>query len=280
MVLPGIKEYPGSLLILIRVLGEVMILLALPALPLILSRAWPLARQWPNWTLLAMYALAASGLAFMASLQAGANINYYFEPLLGLTPFAVLGVLQIFSWAEQKDARAVFLAGLFVLHLGISSYESFRLRRRSDYSVPAMKESNTKFIKLENALRGYKICSIDPRVALIDPHPPLMEPYLLSYLRRLGHFDPKPLMQRLDTEEFDVFVAPPRSEYRGVSRFGDIDLENDVSLHYRPYCQLMGDEIGLPKSRQVDSDLENKLRAAGCEVNNRSNLFIAEGARP
>jgi hypothetical protein len=277
MVFPGIKEYHFALLILIRVLGEVVILLSLPALPFILSKTWPLLRQWPNWTLLSMYVLTSSGLAFMAALQAGANINYYFEPLLALTPFAVLGVLQLFAWANHQSAAAVFLSGLFVLHLGISNYENFPRRTRSDYSAHAVKEANAQFVKLEKALRGYTICSLNPRIALLDPHPALMEPYLLSYLRRLGHFDPSPLMKRISAEEFDVFVATPRSEYRGVSRFGDPDLESDVSKHYQPFCQVMGDEIGLPRSRPADIQLESKLTAAGCEITNHSNLFVAQG---
>jgi hypothetical protein len=264
-LLPGIKDPLGSVRFLVRALREPMVLLAIAgAVPFIPSRFWPPSRQWSNWTLLLIYALATVGLGFLADINAGGFINYFYEFLFALTPFAVLGALRLFAWSSPRPWAAFFVAGVFLIFvLGPTVRPMAELW--PGLQPGAVRENNRSFTSLENALRGLRILSVDPRVAMIDPHPPLMEAYLLSYSRRLGRFDAAPLIARISAVEFDVFVsAVPVKVWRGVRSFDGADLEKAVSDAYEPYCSISGDLVELPRSRHDNTALRLKLREAGC----------------
>jgi hypothetical protein len=342
VVMPGIKDLPGGVLLLVHALGEITVLLSLPALALIISRLRSRFRQptraWLNWTLsrntrktgtprppvsagsssvwrlglmpfalsrntrktgtprppvtagsspvwrlglmpfalLLLYVLSSAGLAFVAAIQAGANINYYFEALLALTPFSVLGTFYLFSWSKQRFALAVFLGFLFLFRFPVSDFKTFSERPKSDYSADVVIKDNRQFMNLERALQGERIFSIDPRAALIDPHPALLEPYLVTYLRRIGHFNADPLIRRISASEFDVFIALPPGEpaYRGIRKFDGADLASAVYDVYEPYCQLSNDIIELPRNR-TNMELKRKLQAAGCVTQIDSVMYQA-----
>jgi hypothetical protein len=104
-----------------------------------------------------------------------------------------------------------------------------------------------------------------PWVAVLDPHPSLVEPYLLSYLIRLGRTSPTPLPAEVRAKAFDaVFTAPTAQEYRGVPHINGV-LRDAISAAYVPYC-VMGPVLAhLPAGSQPESTpLATDLRAVGC----------------
>jgi hypothetical protein len=76
---PGIKDLPGASRLTFRAIREPVSLLSLLALPPIASRFSP------RWALLFLFALISFVIAGLTELQAGANINYFFEALLALS---------------------------------------------------------------------------------------------------------------------------------------------------------------------------------------------------
>src|SRR5262249_57806965 len=71
--------------------------------------------------------------------------------------------------------------------------------------------------RLEHALAGHRIFSTIPRLALFDPDPPLMEPYLLTYLHRLGKVDLGPIVEPIRRNEYDAVITDAwAGSFRGV----------------------------------------------------------------
>ena len=212
-----------------------------------------------------LYVCFASGFGFLADLQVGGNINYFFEALYALTPFAVLGILRLFSWSRRRTAVAVFAASVIMVRFTIPDTMDV-YRHREELSAATIAKDNRMLTDFQAALSGQHIFSVDPRIALFDPNPPLTEPYLVSYMRAMGRYDAAPLIARIAAGEFDVFVSPEEpQEWRGIHHFGSRNPEQQViSAAYKPYCVLSGDIVRLPASRPGDAELKEKLRAIGC----------------
>jgi hypothetical protein len=272
-VMPGIKDVQGSIFHLKLVIHDLVAMLFLAgAVPVAASRIWAVDRQRPNSTLLLTYVCAAAGFGFLADIQAGGNVNYFFECFLAMTPFAVLGAVRLFALSNRRAWVACFVAGVFVLDFLPTNLRALS-ESRARHSLSRVKESNRQFTRLEDALRGRRILSVDPRVALIDPRPALTEPYLLTYLRRLGRFDAGPLICRIRNAEFEVFVSPvsPQS-WRGLPHFEGADLANAVSDSYTPYCTMLYDVFYLRRSTGDSAELKRDLRTRGCVLINQATV--------
>jgi hypothetical protein len=265
-LIPGIKDVGGDVDHLTVALLEPVTLLALVAgVPLVASHIWPPSSQWSNWTLLLMYAAAAAALGFLTDLHVGGNINYFFEFLYALTPFAVLGAFRLFCWSNRRPWTAFSVVSVLVIYFLLFNVK-FMSALWAEDNPGTVRDNNRQFSNLEGALRAHHIFSIDPRVALIDPHPALMEPFLFTYSQRMGRFDAAPLVKRIIAVEFDAVVSSLRVKvYRGV-RYDGAELENAISTAYQPYCTALGDVIQLPRSRPANAEFQDELRAAGCAV--------------
>jgi hypothetical protein len=263
-LMPGIRHLPGDVMLMASALNEPICLLALPAVAFIVTHTWPLTRQWTRWTLVLLYASASFAVAFLADLQAGGNINYYFEGLFALSPFAVLGCLQLYTWSGRRPPLAAFLAGVLLVHVATPAIVDL-YKRADQFSSATIARNNHQFELLEIALRNRSILSLDPRVALIDPRPVLTEAYLLTYLRTSRRFDLAPLNEAISDRSFDVFVSPiVPITWRGVRSFDAPEIERSVDRRYTPYCTILGDVIQLPRAGPADAELLDKLLTAGC----------------
>ncbi len=255
---PGIMEVRGWLGLMYTTLREPIVLLAVAALPPI---AW---WAWPRWGLVFLFALTSFAIAGLTSLQAGANINYFFEGLLALTAPAVLGMFRLTVWARQHLGAALFLAALFAIHFLPPSAHDLYWALRAGITPHSAESRNQAFLTMQDSLRGRHIFSTVPRLALLDPDPPLMEPFLLSYLQRLEKFDPRPILDRIRSDEFEIVITSDHPEiYRGVPHVGP-DLGVAIEASYTPYCALLGSEIYLPRNRVQNADLVRNLKEIGC----------------
>jgi hypothetical protein len=256
-VAPGIREITGWVQLLSRAIREPVVLLALPALPLIVLR------RWPRWRLLLLFILVSFGVAGLTDLQAGGNINYFHEGLLALTPLAVLGAWRLMIWSRERLAIAVFLTGLILLHFWLADAQHM-VGARSKFVPSQVEAQNELFRRIENALRGQHIFSTIPRVALLDAQPALMEPYLLSYMQRLGKVNPQPIVDRIRSGEFDVVITAQNGDsWRGVSKIAP-DLGSAIVAAYTPHCTLADRIFYLPRQRREHASLLLKLQQAGC----------------
>ena len=104
-----------------------------------------------------------------------------------------------------------------------------------------------------------------PWVALLDPHPTLVEPYLLSYLGRLGRTNLTPVPAELRARAFDaVFTAATARAWRGVPHI-DTELRTAIAEAYAPYCVLGAVLAHLPAGHAPDAtSLAVELRGIGC----------------
>jgi hypothetical protein len=256
-VAPGIRDITGWVQLLSRAIREPVVLLALPALPLIVLR------RWPRWRLLLLFILVSFGVAGLTDLQAGGNINYFHEGLLALTPLAVLGAWRLMIWSRERLAIAVFLTGLILLHFWLVD-ALHMVGARSKFVPSQVEAQNELFRRIENALRGQHIFSTIPRMALLDAQPALMEPYLLSYMQRLGKVNPQPIVDRIRSGEFDVVITAQNGDsWRGVSKIAP-DLGSAIVAAYTPHCTLADRIFYLPRQRREHASLLLKLQQAGC----------------
>jgi hypothetical protein len=254
---PGVVDVTGCLKLIFKTIREPVVLLALPALPTVASRSQP------RWTLLLLFTGISFVIAGLADLQAGGNVNYFFEALFTLVPVAVLGVFQLTNWARRHIGIAAFLSSVVVLYLlppkALDLYQAIWYE-----SGPEEVESeNSRFRRAQNVLSGRHIFSTVPRLALLDRTPALTEPYLLSLLKRLGKFDPQPIIERIRNEEFDIVITAAQSKsWRGVPHISP-DLHRAIEASYRPQCIIIGSLVHLPRNRPDDS-LAQELYENGC----------------
>jgi hypothetical protein len=254
---PGIRDFPGCLQLVLRAIREPVVLLALPALPLVILR------RWPRWGLLLLFVLVSFGIAALTDIQAGGNINYFYEGFFALTPLSVLGAFRLIVWSRQHVAIAAFLTGLILIHFWLVDAQDL-YSARAEISPWKIKAQNALFRRTEDALRGQHIFSTTPRMALFDPHPALTEPHLLSYMQRLGKANPEPIVERIRSGEFDlVITAQNRDSWRGIPRVGP-DLENAIVAAYTPQCTVLSNVLLLPRHHPEEAVLIRKLHQIGC----------------
>ena len=256
---PGMRDVSGCLRLMYHACTEPVVLLALLAIPPVV------AHQWGRWRLLLLAALTSFGVAGVTDVQAGGAANYFFEALFTLCPAAVLGVLRLLAWGRRRTGVALFTIALSVFYFSQPIVQEMSDEgSKSLIDFRGTKARNAVFRKVQNALRGRHVFSTVPRLALLDPEPALMEPYLLSYQERLGKFNPRPLLDRIRKGEFDVLITALQPiSYRGIEHIGP-ELRSAIDFSYRPYCSILGSLLYLPRDRTEDGGLTEELNRIGC----------------
>jgi hypothetical protein len=258
---PGIPDYRGLVWNLHGALETPVVLLALAALPFLMSRVSS------RWVLLLLFASISFAIATATGLQAGANINYYFEMLFALVPLATLGTLQLLEWSRDNMGLAIFVAGLALIQFLVGATGNQIGHSSFLHSVGTIRDRNDSFRKLSVVLRDRKILSLPPSLALLDSQPALVEPFLASYERRLGKFNIQPLLSRVRNSEFDVVITSKdndASSYRGVPSVDPL-LRQAILEKYMPYCTILNSTLNLPRDRQADRMLLANLPDMGCK---------------
>lgn len=254
-VSPGVRDVLGCLKLIPEAMHTPVVLLALAALPAIAR--W----RWPRWMLLLLFASISLGIGAVADIQAGGNVNYFFEGLFALVPFAALGTLHLLAWSHRSNGLAAFLAGLIVIELFLPQAKTDLYERITPREVVA---DNALFRRTAAALQGQHIFSTIPRMSLLDPRPALVEPFLLSYLHLLGKADMRPVLERVRAAEFDIAItADHDTVWRGIPVI-DPHLREAITSAYRPYCVISHHIFYLPRSHSENSALVRQLDQIGC----------------
>lgn len=259
---PGIRDVRGCMKLVFDAVGEPIVLLALIPLPLVV------ARRWRRWMLLLLYICFSFTISGLTDIQAGGSINYFFEFFFALTPLAVFGIYELIAWSRRYSGIALFTTALFLIHFFPSSARDMHYRWNG-MTPSSIHSQNATFAKFAAALRGRHIFSTVPRIALLDPQPALVEPYLLTYMQKLGKFDGQPIMSRVRNGEFDVVVtaADRTLSWRGVPHI-DTELKASIASAYKVQCTVSMYLVYLPRVRPPSVSLVTDLGRAGCVPQN------------
>jgi len=255
---PGIRNVTGNLELMDKAVVELVILLALVGLTSVQCR------MWPKGALVLLFAATSFLVAGFAGMQAGGNINYYFELFFAVVPIAVLGVFRLLELARSSALPGLALTSVLVIHLlapmALQLYANIGLLRSG-----WINSNNAQLEQLEHALAGHRFFSTVPRLALLDPEPPLMEPYLLTYLHRLGKVDLGPFVEPIRRNEYDVVITSDSPDsWRGIGHV-DPALREAIAGSYSPHCKFRNWLFHLPNRVQPDgSALTQELRKIGC----------------
>jgi hypothetical protein len=236
---PGIVDIKGNVRLFSQAASEPLVLFALLGLPPIFTR------RWPRWSLLVVFAATSLSLAALFDLQAGGNINYYFEALLAATPIAVFGVLRLVAFARRNAALGSVIVALFCIHMLAPRVLSLYENRDYDWS---QQSRNALSREMDSVLRGRHILTTVPRLSLIDPAPALTEPYLFSYLLHIGKFNPQPILKSIHNREFEAVITAARPQsWRGIPHIAP-ELHDAIAGSYQPRCTLGRWLLHLPVS--------------------------------
>jgi hypothetical protein len=254
---PGIRDVKGCLELFSVAIREPLVVLALPALPLVVR--W----GWSKWALLLLFIVVSFAIGGLTDVQAGGNVNYFYEGLFALIPLSVVGVFRLMAWSRANLAVALFLSGLILLQFWLADAEAL-FSARSEINPRTVVRQNEQFRKTTDALHGRHIFSTIPRMAVLDPHPALVEPYLMTYMQRLGKVNPQPILQRVRSGEFALVITADHDDsWRGVPKV-QADLAKAILAAYEPYCSLPSMVLYLPLRSVGESDLPQKLHQIGC----------------
>lgn len=261
---PGVRDVWGCLRLIADLSNAPVILFALPALHAVISRAWP------RWRLVLLFTVVSFSIGSIVDIQAGGSYNYFFEGLFSLVPFAAFGCLRLLGWSRRNTGLSLFLTGLVLFQFFLPEVQYFRHNITSRQTLASI---NHDFHALESALSGLHILSTVPRLALLDSHPALTEPYLFSYSRRINKGNTEPVFDSVRRGEFDVAITSAYDlSWRGVPHL-DPALRRTLMAAYRPYCEILNDIIYLPLARLQDSALKLRFSHIGCQTYPRSPPF-------
>jgi hypothetical protein len=254
---PAIWDPAGSLRLLYDAAREPAVLTAFSAAP------WILTRRSPRWRLLSLYGSISLAISVLTDMQAGGNVNYFFEWLFALTPFAVWGCFRLIVWSSRDAGVAAFITALILIWFWAPRVRE-TINRRQEFNPDVLQAQNEAFRQTADVLRSRHFFSTVPRLALLDPLPPLMEPYLFAYELELGKIDPAPILEGVGRGDYDLVITPRQpQEWRGIVHGGPA-LHAAIQSGYQPYCTLAGDVWWLPRFRPKDGSLTEQLRSIGC----------------
>jgi len=256
-----IPEYRDLIHQISRILKEPLTLLAIAGLPLI---GLPL-RLWRRWKLLLLFSAVSFCIAASTDVHAGGNLNYFYEFLFSATPLAVLSVFHLKASTRNWKAASVLLAGLIGFYLVLPIVKDLRsLRERLSPSYIHTANQRTSLIR--EAFLGRRIFSTVPYIALLDPQPTIIEPFLFSYLQRVGKLDPTPVMKSLEREEFASVVTDNYAwSYRGIDKISP-RLRRAIITTYTPHCEVEGLLVHLPRELTHSAELRKDLDRIGCRA--------------
>jgi hypothetical protein len=256
---PGVRDFPGARMLLHTVVGEAVFLLALVGLPVVLARP----RRRMRWAPLLIYAGTALAVGAVTSLQAGANVNYYFESAFALTALAVAGLTRLAAMSAQRPLVGALVIGFMVILL-LTPRMVFALN-----NPPALATSvdiRNEFIsRFEGVVARYRVFSTIPRISLMDRDPALMEPYLRSYFYRMGRHYAGPALEEIRQGAFEgVITYSEARAWRGIPHI-DPELHQVIAASYAPVCSIRGLLLHTPvvateRSRQ----LVQEMKELGC----------------
>lgn len=257
---PGIYELSGYFKVILRVMREPVVLLAVTAVSAVFSHITS------RWALLILYISASFSVAAVTDLQAGGNTNYFYEFLFALIPAAALGGHRLLTAARLRIDVGLAVTALVAFNvlpgLILDDAKSIMELLAGPNSV---KSKDQEFLRVQEVLQGRHLLSFIPRLALLDPQPATTDGFLLTYLHRIGKFDPKPILEGIDQQKFDLIVtANSPKKWRGILHV-DPELRAAINMSYQPYCIYSEYLFHLPRNQSSHTAEAEELGKIGCQ---------------
>ena len=254
-----IPEFRGLLLFIVRFCAEPVVWLALVGLLLGFRQAR--ARS----SLLVVVGVISFLVALATGVQAGGNINYFFETLFTIVPLAALGATQLIPSRATAGILGIVFAVILTTTFVVPNLYDSRVVLDSAAIRGYLGRSNAALTALDRALQGVRTLSTAPRIAIMSPDPVITEPFLVTYLNRVGKYDLTPLAKSIRERRFDVVVTNEQaSMFRGIPYIAP-DLRAAIHSSYEPYCQFLGRLFHLRKRPGRLSAVARRLDELGCK---------------
>lgn len=253
-------DYRGAVTLLSQAASQ-------PAAPFaLLGAALALRRTTAQRTLLLFYCVAAWLIAIFTVAQVGANINYFWEPLLSSSIFAGAGLCELMRRPLRIPpvgfaVLAILLCWLLVPTLLHDYYDL----RRSFHQARAYRAGKAEWQSFAAAVSGQRLLSTFPDVAVLSSTVEMPDPFMNTLLERRGAWDSEPVTDAIARGAYVLIVMgrgevdAPRS-FRGVPLWSP-KIWSAVKQAYKPACMFDGMEIW--QSAQSVNELDG-LRTIGC----------------
>jgi len=250
-----VPDYSGVRKFLYQLGMEPVLLLGVTMAPVLIFR------RWFQWSPLALYFLVSFAVSAFLSIQAGGNINYFFESLFAITPFAAAGMFWL---REQTNGLSSVFVALLIWGLGInpavlSTVEMMRLAR----DLPAQ---NRYLEQLRVEFTGKNVFSTVGWVSHLTQNVAISEPYLLSLLERRARWDSAPWVATVRQQRFDLVVVDlPAASWRGIPHIPP-KIRAAIEETYEPFCACPGILLFHRRGESLDSAELARFIAMGCHA--------------
>ncbi len=251
-----VPDGSGTLAMLLQVLSEPVMLFGITAflslLPLVL------AFRRNRFLLVALFGGLSLSMGALTSLQAGGNINYFYEVMFATVPFGAFGYYRLWS-LRRHQAIPVLAMGILLSAIVPGAIQARRAILSSRYRVS---DSNQRHDALRLALRGSRLLSTVPDVTILTPDRYITEPYLLHLLTLTKGTDLTPLTSMILRHQFDA-IATQWADYswRGVTHL-DPSIREAIVDSYQPACRIGEALFHLPPGDP--GRMQDRLAKAGC----------------
>jgi len=251
----AVTDYSGVRKFLYQLGQEPVLLLGLTMVPVLVYR------RWFPWSPLALYFLVSFAVSVLLSIQAGSNINYFFESLLAVTPFAAAGMFRLRDHVSGLSSVfvALLICGFAINPTVLSTVEAFRLAKDS----PAQ---NRRLEQLRQEFTGKNVFSTAGWASHLTDHVAISEPFLLSYLERSAKWDSSLWAARLHDQTFDLVVVDlPATSWRGIPRIPPT-IRAAIEEAYEPFCACRRILLFHRRGENPESAGIARFAAIGCHA--------------
>ena len=234
---------------------EPVLLLGVTMVPVLVCR------RWLEWSPLALYCLVSSTVSVLLSVQAGSNINYFFESLFAITPFATAGMFRLRDRLSGLDSLfvALLIGGFAINPAVLSTAETIRQAK----GAPAQ---NRQLEQLRAEFAGKNVFSTVGWASHLTENVAISEPFLLSYLERSAKWDSAPWAATVRQQKFDLVVVDlPAASWRGVAHIPP-KVRAAIEEAYEPFCACPGILLFHRRGENLDSAGLARFTAIGCHA--------------
>ena len=219
--------------------------------------------------LLLIYCVIAWLAAILTVLQAGGNINYFWEPLMVSAVFA--GPMMCYLLQEGKihsKTTAIMLFVWLVVSIKPMLVQQYYFLGTCYAKVNESIISRQRWSAFFDTISDRYLLSTSPDITVVSKVPEIPDPFLNSTLELTGRWSSQPIVDRLESGAYDLVVVwsgeaeqGERFLYRGI-RIWDEKIWRALKVKYKSSCIFEGMEVWLP-SHNSDEIYKNLL-SVGC----------------
>ena len=250
----AVPDFSGVRKFVYQLGQEPVLLLGAAMVPVLVSR------RWLDWSPLALYFLVSFAVSAFLAIQAGSNINYFFESLFAITPFAAAGMFRLRDRVRGLDSVfvALLICGLAINPEVLSTVETIRQAK----DAPAQ---NRRLEQLRQEFAGKNVFSTAGWASHLTENVAISEPFLLSYLERSAKWDSGLWAARVHQQKFDLVVVDlPAATWRGVPHIPP-KIRAAIEEAYEPFCACPGILLFHRRGEDLDSAVA-RFTAIGCHA--------------